>query len=457
MALTDNVVAYWKLDESSGNAADSTGNGYTLTNNNTVGYVPAKINNGADFGASNTNKTLSRTDSLGITNGSVSLSMWLWVDTQPASGESQTHAIVSASRYYIIRYRNVAGTRSLYFAGAGSSESGISITGDLALDTWYHAVITYDSGTGLITAYLNGVRVGTATNSTTGTFTPRTVIGGATTSVELWKGLVDEVGVWSRALTYTEVSQLWNSGNAVQYNFSTLPTDIFIDEVSGFTAATNTSVSQSHTVGAGNNRMLFAYVGASSSGVAPTATYAGNPMQLISSQLVSSPFSIYLFALINPPTGTANITANFGSSIFMRVGGASYVNVKQSYTPDSSATNSSGSTSSPSVSTTVVASNCWLVGIITGGNTLSAFNRAVRVSQFDTAISDSNGVVTAGSQTFSCTQSPASFYGAVLTSWAPAGSGPANVKTWDGITQSTGIKQYFGVDLANVKTVNGIS
>jgi hypothetical protein len=36
-------------------------------------------------------------------------------------------------------------------------------------------------------------------------------------------------------------------------------------------------------------------------------------------------------------------------------------------------------------------------------------------------------------------------------------SGPTNVKTWDGITQSTGVKQYFGVDLANVKTVNGVS
>lgn len=34
-------------------------------------------------------------------------------------------------------------------------------------------------------------------------------------------------------------------------------------------------------------------------------------------------------------------------------------------------------------------------------------------------------------------------------------SGPTTVKTWDGITQSTGIKEYFGVALANVKTVDG--
>ncbi len=34
-------------------------------------------------------------------------------------------------------------------------------------------------------------------------------------------------------------------------------------------------------------------------------------------------------------------------------------------------------------------------------------------------------------------------------------AGPTTVKTWDGVTQSTGIKTYFGVDLANVKSVDG--
>ncbi len=35
-------------------------------------------------------------------------------------------------------------------------------------------------------------------------------------------------------------------------------------------------------------------------------------------------------------------------------------------------------------------------------------------------------------------------------------SGPANVKTWDGVTQSTGIKTYLGTALASVKSVDGI-
>lgn len=46
-----------------------------------------------------------------------------------------------------------------------------------------------------------------------------------------------------------------------------------------------------------------------------------------------------------------------------------------------------------------------------------------------------------------------------IGSFAPVASptGPTTIKTWDGVTQSTGIKTYFGVDLANVKTINGAS
>jgi hypothetical protein len=43
MALTDNLVAYYKLDESSGNAADIV-NSITLTNTSTT-YGTGKINN----------------------------------------------------------------------------------------------------------------------------------------------------------------------------------------------------------------------------------------------------------------------------------------------------------------------------------------------------------------------------------------------------------------------------
>src|SRR3990167_4391769 len=47
MALTDNLFAYYKFDESSGDAADSAGGGLTMTNQNTATYVAGKIGNAA--------------------------------------------------------------------------------------------------------------------------------------------------------------------------------------------------------------------------------------------------------------------------------------------------------------------------------------------------------------------------------------------------------------------------
>src|SRR3990167_551156 len=47
MALDTNLVAYWKMDESSGDATDSVAS-HTLTNTN-VTYGTGKINNGAAF------------------------------------------------------------------------------------------------------------------------------------------------------------------------------------------------------------------------------------------------------------------------------------------------------------------------------------------------------------------------------------------------------------------------
>ena len=52
-SLFDDLVAYWNLNETSGDRADATGNGHTLTDNNTVGYATGKINNAASFVAAN--------------------------------------------------------------------------------------------------------------------------------------------------------------------------------------------------------------------------------------------------------------------------------------------------------------------------------------------------------------------------------------------------------------------
>src|SRR3990167_10109236 len=78
MALTDNITAYWKLDESSGNAADSVASN-TLTNTNTVGYSAGKINNAADFVGANSTYFIAGSPVAAL--GAKSYSFWTKVTT----------------------------------------------------------------------------------------------------------------------------------------------------------------------------------------------------------------------------------------------------------------------------------------------------------------------------------------------------------------------------------------
>ena len=79
MALTDNLLGWWKLDESSGNAADATGGGYTLTNVNSTPFVTGKIGNAADF-ERDSGQYLQRTSGVSAFSlpGDISVSAWIY-------------------------------------------------------------------------------------------------------------------------------------------------------------------------------------------------------------------------------------------------------------------------------------------------------------------------------------------------------------------------------------------
>ena len=94
-ALSSGLAGYWKLDESSSGAGavsrtDSSGNGNTLTDNNTTPSGVGKFSNNADFEFDN-NEYLSIADNSTLSTGDINFGFSVWVngETLPASGETR--------------------------------------------------------------------------------------------------------------------------------------------------------------------------------------------------------------------------------------------------------------------------------------------------------------------------------------------------------------------------------
>ena len=217
MALTDNLVHYWKLDESSGNAADAVG-GLTLTNTNTVTYAAAKINNGAVLTAGSSNYLTGNMTLGSLTNYSLSF----WANRS------------SSSNYIIVGKDDSENVGGVWIHSDGNVyfrvENANSVFQGAADDTtsWNHYVLTYDGTQGTPANRIVGYRdASSLTLSTVGDDPPTTTngtkpftIGADTDSTNYSTGTVDEVGVWTRTLSGAEVTSLYNGGAGLAYPFS---------------------------------------------------------------------------------------------------------------------------------------------------------------------------------------------------------------------------------------------
>src|ERR1041385_3310343 len=79
-SLLTSLVASWKFDESSGNAADATGRSNTLTNNNTVTYNTGQLSNAAYF-ASASSQYFSIASNSDLTFGDIDFTWAAWIYT----------------------------------------------------------------------------------------------------------------------------------------------------------------------------------------------------------------------------------------------------------------------------------------------------------------------------------------------------------------------------------------
>lgn len=203
-------------------------------------------------------------------------------------------------------------------------------------------------------------------------------------------------------------------------------------------AAANNSWTQAYTC-TGSNGYLVVTVNITSVSdtITATASYGGAAMtaqfNLVGGGTPNNR-RVYYFYLLAPATGSNNIIITFSglTTFATSMCAASYTGVSQIGFPDSSA--SQLPTTSPhSATTTVIASNCWIVSCA-GGETTTALTATGVTSQVVTittavgnsTIFDSNSTVSTGSNASGFTQTQGNQNQIGVVSIAPAAASTNN-------------------------------
>jgi hypothetical protein len=224
------------------------------------------------------------------------------------------------------------------------------------------------------------------------------------------------------------------------WNFTTVEYDpnIVFDNTSSTLVSTNSSISFSHTIGFGEDRILI--VGAAGEDntaadmVITGVTYNGAAMTPVSgSQAVAGTTTLqkselyYMLEADLPPAGTYTVVVSYAGAMDQASGGAiSLLHAAQEPPEAVAAKNNSGQTSI-STSITTETDNAWVVDVIGSGNTgtfaaaTSGMQRRWSTSDYTSAAAGSTTPVpVAGPVTISWTNSGANRLAHSLISLAPA-------------------------------------
>jgi len=214
-SLLNDLLAYWKLDTTSW--SDSSGNGYTLTNNNGVSVGTGKISGDAVFDGTTGNYLYN--SSVDLAGNYVSCCFWMKFFTP----ENQFSTILgkgnnSDNQLTYFFYEGEIYTGLQTADGFNQLNSGLGF-GD---GNWHFYASTYNGID--LNFYVDGSIVNNVAQS------------GAISPLSSYFGIgrfeydgfddiqlnceIDECGVWNRGLTQAEITSLYNAGAGKTYPFT---------------------------------------------------------------------------------------------------------------------------------------------------------------------------------------------------------------------------------------------
>ena len=233
--LTTGITSYWTLNETAGVTAYD-----RLFINNGTNSGSVTVNEtgkiGTSFGFNGGHINLGNSSTLQFSNGNITISAWIKTNKSGVYQGIIGKQITGTYGWQLII--EPTNKPAMYLSSSACAGWGTTVVSPTAISTgiWYHIVGTSDGVTSIL--YINGTQVANDTSPATSicyTANPA-LIGNMSSTSYMFGGNIDEVGLWSRALNYSEVNYLYNNYTGISFPFVTPSVD-----VGNFSVTTNTT------------------------------------------------------------------------------------------------------------------------------------------------------------------------------------------------------------------------
>lgn len=207
--FVDGLVGWWKFDEGSGTSTTADSSGYgnngTWNGTSTSRYAAGKVGQYAGYlnGSS---------DYVSLPNsGGDKMSMSFWFNKNFSDYRRGAVKGGGDGIGQFIYLWNDVGNVGIYLGGEVPTPSyHITTTAGLVASTWFHSVWTYDKS--VLNIYINGININSINAVRATNFDAANIYFGLPyTAAEWFKGNVDDVRIYNRILSSTEVTALYNA------------------------------------------------------------------------------------------------------------------------------------------------------------------------------------------------------------------------------------------------------
>ncbi|MFN7944378.1 MAG: FG-GAP-like repeat-containing protein [Blastocatellia bacterium] len=203
VAAPAGLVAWYRGE---GNANDAAGSNHGTVRND-VAFTSGKVGQAFSFDG------IDDVIELGSWFNLQTFTIGMWV--RPGTTQTAYANIIDNNhtdyRSWVLQQNNMTTNQYVW----GEADGSVNVIFDLAPETWQYVAMTLDANR-VSRVYVNGQEVGTATGTTAISYdgTQFLRLGSWGGGARNWRGQLDEVEIYNRSLTASEIQAVYNAGSA---------------------------------------------------------------------------------------------------------------------------------------------------------------------------------------------------------------------------------------------------